>query len=91
MQFVQQSCYFIQYSRIVAANPKLLAYLCTQKRTQKTCRTKIEKYEEVFISLLHDGCCNDSICTVYIGTLGTGPEVNPESWTQLKGSNEKGI
>ena len=22
---------------------------------------------------------------------GTGTEVNPESWTQLKGSNEKGI
>ena len=22
---------------------------------------------------------------------GTGFEVNPESWTQLKGSNEKGI
>jgi len=25
------------------------------------------------------------------GTAGTGTEVNPESWTQLKGSNEKGI
>ena len=22
---------------------------------------------------------------------GQSPEVNPESWTQLKGSNEKGI
>jgi len=24
-------------------------------------------------------------------TIGTNDEVNPESWTQLKGSNEKGI
>ena len=24
-------------------------------------------------------------------TTGTGTEVNPESWTQLKGSNEKRI
>ena len=30
-------------------------------------------------------------CTIVGKKVGTANEVNPESWTQLKGSNEKGI
>ena len=61
IDLVQQSHHFIQDGGIVAVYTILLNYLCTQKHVE----LKIEKYEEVFNCLLHDGCINDSICTVY--------------------------